>query len=58
MNLLDETIEYMKEIGKTPDDVLYVKMTKDSGLWRELDDSYPDEILVDFDVFASVAIHW
>lgn len=57
MNLLDETIEYMKEIGKTPDDVLYVKMTKDSGLWRELDDSYPDEILVDFDVFASVANH-
>lgn len=57
MNLLNETIEYMKEIGKTPDDVLYVKMTKDSGLWRELDDSYPDEILVDFDVFASVANH-
>lgn len=55
MNLLTETLDYMKEIGKTPDDVLYVKMTKHAGFWNRLDDSYPDEILVDFDVFASVA---
>lgn len=55
MNLLTETLDYMKEFGKTPDDVMYVKMTKDSGLWKKLDDSYPDEILVDFDAFASVA---
>lgn len=33
MNLLTETIEYMKEFGKTPADVLYVKMTKHSGFW-------------------------
>ena len=57
MNLLTETLDYMKELGKTPDDVLYVKMTKDSGLWRKLDDSYPDEIIVDFNAFASVANH-
>lgn len=57
MNLLTETLDYMKEFGKTPDDVLYVKMTKDSGLWKKLDDSYPDEILVDFNAFASVANH-
>ena len=57
MNLLTETLDYMKEFGKTPDDILYVKMTKDSGLWKKLDDSYPDEILVDFNAFASVANH-
>lgn len=57
MNLLTETIDYMKEFGKTPDDVLYVKMTKNTGLWNELNDSYPDEILISFDVFASVANH-
>lgn len=55
MNLLSETLEYMKELNKTSDDVLYVKMTKHSGFWKDLDDSYPDEILVDFDAFASVA---
>lgn len=55
MNLLTETLDYMKEFGKTSDDVLYVKMTKDSGFWKDFDDSYPDEILVDFDTFASVA---
>lgn len=55
MNLLTETLDYMKELGKTPDDVMYVKMTKDSGFWKDFDDSYPDEILVDFDTFASVA---
>ena len=57
MNLLTETIDFMKKLGKTPDDVLYVKMTKNTGLWNELNDSYPDEILVDFNVFASVANH-
>ena len=57
MNLLTETLDFMKESGKTPDDVLYVKMTKNSGFWRELNDSYPDEILVDFNTFASVANH-
>ena len=57
MNLLTETLDYMKEFGKTPDDILYVKMTKDSGLWKKLDDSYPDEIIVDFNAFASVANH-
>ena len=31
MNLLTETLDYMKEIGKTQDDVLYVKMTKHTG---------------------------
>ena len=55
MNLLTETIDVMKEVGKTPDDVLYVKMTKHTGFWKDLDDSYPDEILIDFDAFASVA---
>lgn len=55
MNLLTETIDYMKEFGKTPDDVLYVKMTKDTGFWKDLDDSYPDEILIDFDAFKEVA---
>lgn len=55
MNLLTETLDYMKELGKTPDDVVYVRMTKDSGFWKDFDDSYPDEILVDFDTFASVA---
>lgn len=55
MNLLTETLDFMKELGKTPDDVMYVKMTKDSGFWKDFDDSYPDEILVDFDTFASVA---
>lgn len=57
MNLLTETLDYMKEIGKTQDDVLYVKMTKHTGFWHELNDSYPDEILVDFNTFASVANH-
>ena len=57
MNLLTETIEYMKEFGKTPDDVMYVKMTKHSGFWQHFAESYPNEILVDFDVFASVANH-
>lgn len=52
MNLLTETLDYMKELGKTPDDVLYVKMTKHTGFWNELNESYPDEILVDFDAFA------
>lgn len=51
MNLLTETLDYMKELGKTPDDVLYVKMTKHTGFWNELNDSYPDEIIVDFDAF-------
>lgn len=55
MNLLTETLDYMKEIGKTPDDVLYVKMTKHTGFWKELDDNYPNEILVDFDVFKELA---
>ena len=36
MNLLTETLDYMKELGKTPDDVLYVKMTKDSGFGTNL----------------------
>lgn len=58
MNLLTETIDYMKEFGKTPDDVLYVKMTKDSGFWQDFNDSYPDEILVDFEVFKKVANRW
>lgn len=57
MNLLTETLDYMKEIGKTQDDVLYVKMTKHTGFWHELNDSYPDEIIVDFNTFASVANH-
>lgn len=57
MNLLTETLDFMKELGKTPDDVLYVKMTKHTGFWHELNDSYPDEIFVDFNVFASVANH-
>lgn len=57
MNLLTETLEYMKELGKTPDDVVYVRMTKDSGFWSSLDDSYPDEILIDFDTFKEVANH-
>lgn len=55
MNLLTETIDYMKKLGKTPDDVLYVKMTKDTGFWSSLDDSYPDEILIDFDTFRELA---
>lgn len=55
MNLLTETIDYMKSFGKTPDDVLYVKMTKDSGFWKELNYNYPDEIVVDFDAFKEVA---
>lgn len=54
-NLLTETLDAMKEVGKTPDDVLYVKMTKHTGFWKDLDDSYPDEILVDFDVFKELA---
>lgn len=49
MNLLTETIDVMKEVGKTPDDVLYVKMTKHTGFWKDLDDSYPDEILIDME---------
>lgn len=57
MNLLTETLDYMKELGKTPDDVLYVKMTKHTGFWNELNDSYPDEIIVDFDAFKKVANH-
>lgn len=57
MNLLIETLDYMKELGKTPDDVMYVKMTKNSGFWKDFDDSYPDEIIVNFDTFASVANH-
>lgn len=57
MNLLTETIGFMKELGKTPDDVLYVKMTKNTGFWNELNDSYPDEIIVDFDAFKKVANH-
>lgn len=57
MNLLTETLDYMKEIGKTPDDVVYVRMTKDSGFWSSLDDSYPNEILIDFDTFKEVANH-
>ena len=57
MNLLTETLDFMKELGKTPDDVLYVKMTKHTGFWHDLNDSYPDEILVDFNTFASVANH-
>lgn len=57
MTLLTETIDYMKELGKTPADVLYVKMTKDSGLYGKLDDSYPDKIIVDFDAFKEVANH-
>lgn len=57
MNLLTETIDYMKEIDKTQDDVLYVKMTKHTGFWNELNESYPDEIIVDFNTFASVANH-
>ena len=55
MNLLTETLDVMKEVGKTPDDVLYVKMTKDSGFWKEFDYNYPNEILVDFDVFKELA---
>ena len=55
MNLLTETLDVMKEVGKNPDDVLYVKMTKHTGFWKDLDDSYPDEIRIDFDAFASVA---
>lgn len=55
MNLLTETLDVMKEVGKTPDDVLYVKMTKDSGFWKEFDYNYPSEILVDFDVFKELA---
>ena len=30
-------------------------MTKDSGFWSSLDDSYPDEILIDFDTFKELA---
>lgn len=55
MNLLTETLDDMKEVGKTPDDVLYVKMTKYTGFWKELDYNYPNEILVDFDVFKELA---
>ena len=55
MNLLTETLDDMKENGKTPDDVVYVRMTKDSGFWSSLDDSYPDEILIDFDTFKELA---
>ena len=55
MNLLTETLDAMKEVGKTPDDVMYVKMTKHTGFWTDLDDSYPNEILVDFDVFKELA---
>lgn len=56
MNLLTETLDDMKEIGKTPDDVVYIRMTKnDTGFWNSLDDSYPDEILIDFDTFKEVA---
>lgn len=55
MNLLTETLDDMKEIGKTPDDVVYVRMTKDTGFWSSLDDSYPDEILIDFDTFKELA---
>lgn len=55
MNLLTETLDTMKEVGKTPDDVMYVKMTKHTGFWEDLDDSYPNEILVDFDVFKELA---
>ena len=55
MNLLTETLDDMKEIGKTPDDVLYVKMTKHTGFWNDLNDSYPDEILIDFDTFKELA---
>lgn len=57
MNLLEETLGYMEALGKTSEDVLCVRMTKDSGLWRELDDSYPEEIIIDFDDFVSVANH-
>ena len=55
MNLLTETLDDMKEIGKTPDDVVYVKLTKNSGFWREFDESYPDEIFIDFDTFKELA---
>lgn len=55
MNLLTETLDDMKENGKTPDDVVYVRMTKDSGFWSSLDDNYPDEILIDFDTFKELA---
>ena len=55
MNLLTETLDYMKEIGKTSDDVVYVRMTKDTGFWSSLDVSYPYEILIDFDTFKELA---
>lgn len=58
MNLLTETLDCMKELGKTPDDVLYVRMTKDSGFLCDIiepDASIPDEIRVSFKDFAEVA---
>lgn len=58
MNLLTETLDCMKKIGKIPDDVLYVRMTKDSGFLCDIiepDASMPDEIRVSFKAFAEVA---